>query len=156
MKAGQVIRASDRPPAAGAAYSDTGISNITSTTFVVDSQVTFTFTAPASGAVLVIVGGGSRDDSGAGNKAELDFEIYEGTSAAGTPKKQASTTTSAAVGVIGLGGTGNRGLDYAYFSRGSVISGLKPGATHFARLMYRCTAGTTVDISARDLTVIPA
>lgn len=158
IKAGAKIRTGDRPPAAGSAYSATSIGNITTTTFTVDSQVTFTFTAPASGTILVLVGGGSRDNTGSGNKAELDYEIYEGTSASGTAKKTATTTTSSAVGVIGLGGTvagEGSGLDYAYFSRGSLLTGLTPGATHFARLMYRATASGGVDISARELTVIP-
>lgn len=156
MKAGAKIRTGDRPPAAGAAFSDTSITNITSTTFVNDSEVEFTFTAPPSGSVLVLVGGGSRDNTGNGNKAEFDYEVYEGDDASGTAKKTATTTTSAAVGVIGLGGTGNLGLDYAYFTRGSILAGLTAGATHFARLMYRATAGSGVDISGRDLTVIPA
>jgi len=156
IKAGARIRATDRP-AAVQAEDQSSVANITSTSFITGTPVVeTTFTAPPSGTVLVFVGGGTRDNSGAGNKVSLDYEIYQGTSAAGTLKKSANEQLSGYIGQSGLiGGTAGTGLDFHYFSRGTLVTGLTAGATHYARLLYKVNAGNTCDISDRQLIIIP-
>lgn len=155
INAGAKIRTTDRPDAAGDESQD-GIAGITDTSFVTGSPVVETlFDAPPSGTVLVFVGGGARDNTST-NKIEMDYEIYEGIDATGTLVKAVSASQTGYISLGGNVGGSPAGADYHYYSRGRLVRGLTAGATHYARLMYRATGGTTADISDRQLIVIPA
>ncbi|MBA9002003.1 hypothetical protein [Thermomonospora cellulosilytica] len=146
--AGSVIRAADWPPTVAAGDSTT-ISNITSTTFITGSPVVATtFTAPTSGRVKITVGGGMQNN-GATGRVTLAPNVFAGTGPGGTEvlgvasplRTELTCPTEAA--------------SFYYASRSCTLEGLTPGATYYARVMYRVTAGTTGDISRRDIMIRP-
>lgn len=147
-RAGALIGPGDSPPAAAAGDS-TVISNMTSTTFIPGTPVVAcTFTAPASGRVKITVGGAMRDDAGL-NRVIMAPEVYEGTNASGTLVLGTSNTVLTEVS------SPAEATGYYYTSRSSVLDGLTPGATYYARLVRRVTGGSTCDIARRDIIVRP-
>lgn len=154
ISAGQRIRGQDRPDVAWR-IDTTSITQITSTTYITGSPVVdCTFTAPTSGRVWLIVGGGFEDNGGT-NTVFIAPEVYLGTSAAGTLVLAADADTRGIESVGGnLGGVPG-GPNNHYYTRVTMLSGLTPGATYYARLMYRVSGGSSADVPARDLAVIP-
>lgn len=130
---------------------DTVISDITSTTYILGSPVvSCTFTAPTSGRVRVVVGGGFRDNGASLDRVFLSPQIV----------KQGSseiTALAASVTQYGYGSSDTNALPQ-YGSRAGIYSGLTPGYTYVARAYYLIDPGTdpdTADISSRDITIIP-
>lgn len=149
--AGATIKAVDRP---AAVYTlDTTLQNdVTPDTYVTGTPVVdVTFTAPTSGRVKLTVGGASRSVSG-GARALIVPEVYEGTSAAGTLILEAIGDIDLIHGFVNP----HSATDFLLGSRVSFLSGLTPGATHYARIMYKVSPTAAVaDIGARDLGVVP-
>lgn len=147
LLAGAKVKAADRPTAV-TATDTTAINNITSTTYIPGSpEVGTTFVAPTSGRVVLTVGGGFRDDTAGTNRVHIAPEVYLGTGSAGSSFLTADVTTR---GVGSVGAT-----NFHYRSRTTLLTGLTPGSTYYARIVYKVSGGTTSDIAARDITVVP-
>lgn len=149
--AGATIKSTDRP---AAAYErDTTLQDdVTPDSYVTGSPVVdVTFTAPTSGRVLLIVGGAARTVSGNG-RALIVPEVYEGTDATGTLIVEATGNIDQIRGFA----QPHVATDWILASRASILSGLTPQATHYARVMYRVVPDAGIaDIGARDIGVLP-
>lgn len=145
---GSTIQVADFPPTVQD-MDDTIIANITTTAFINGSpEVSVTFTAPTSGRVLIINGGGLRNNSGA-DQVFIDNEVRE-TNGSGSVIKAPSVTGEGTVSCA------DESLGFEYKSRAYVQEGLTPGSVYFARVQYRVAAGTsTADITARTIIVQP-
>lgn len=127
----------------------TSITNITSTSYIAGSPACeVTFTTPPSGRIGVAVAAGMTEQS-AGDRVLVSFEVYEGTSASGTLKQSARDSR----GVTTNGDTGAGGE--TVLGNMTMVDGLTPLVTHYARIVYKVDAGTTNDISRRRIIVIP-
>jgi hypothetical protein len=143
---GAPISAEDFPASAYAADT-TSIADISSTTFIAGSpQVSTTFIAPTSGAVLVSVGLSARDNGGS-NAVHLAPEIRE-TNVSG------SVVLSANVVTHGVGCPGEP-TTFIYRSRTTLVTGLTPGQLYFARTMHKVSSGSSADLQVRDITICP-
>jgi hypothetical protein len=148
--AGRPVLAQDFPPVAWS-QNTTQINNPNNTTYVAGTpEVSVTFTAPTSGRVLLIVGGGLGNAAGA-DRIYLSPEVRL-TNSAG------AVVLSPAVANRGFS-SDNCSSGFAYGSRESVLDGLIPGQLYFARVMYLVGTGdagtTTADIAVRDIGVVP-
>ncbi|WP_433519033.1 hypothetical protein ACQP2T_28050 [Nonomuraea sp. CA-143628] len=148
---GSKVKAADFPASVWA-QDATEILNITSTTFITGSPVVATtFVAPTSGRVLVFVGGAARAQTG-DNRVFIVANVFLGTSAAGTE------VLSASVGFTGCGFS-LAATNYYYQNRTFQMSGMTPGSTYYARVMYSATntgvTDNTCDIACREIGVIP-
>lgn len=130
--------------------SDTNAQNDqTSTSFIAGSpEVGETFVPPTSGMVEIVIGGRVQDNGGT-SRGLLQFEVYEGTSAAGTPIITAPNTQYE----LAIRGVGTAGTESS--SRSRIVEGLAPGVDHYARVVHAVSAGTTVDFAARTIDIIP-
>lgn len=138
----------DHWPPARAARSTTAIDNVTSTAFTPGSPVVeLTFTAPSSGRVAVCVQAGIDQDD-AGNRLFVTYEMYQGTSSAGTLVQAARES-------YGVSSHGSPASNDLIWGNMSIVHNLTPGATHYARMMHRTEAGTTNDVTFRELIVFP-
>ncbi|MBA9002002.1 hypothetical protein [Thermomonospora cellulosilytica] len=147
LYAGTVVRALDWPPSASASNStaQTDVSNIA---FATGSPVVaVTITAPTSGRVKVEVSGLIRDNTG-DNRGILAFEVYEGTSAAGTKVVAAAVRANSMTSI-------GEASDYMSHGRATLVEGLTPGGLYYVRLVQAVSGGTTVDILNRSLIVYP-
>lgn len=149
LVAGTRILAADFPVGVGV-VDDTNQENISTTTYTAGSPVVDrTFVAPTSGRILLIVGGGARDNAGTpSNRAFITPEVFEGVDASGTQVLPPDVTTRGVTSV-------NTSSTPGFWCRASLLEGLTPEATHYARVLYRVDGGTTVDVIARDIEVIP-
>lgn len=145
---GSKIRAAEFPPTVWSA-DNTDFNNVTQTTFQNGTpEVSVTFIAPPSGRVLVINGGGARNNTGA-DQIFMDSEIRV-TNSAGAVVRAASVTGE------GTWSCADETLGVEYKSRAYVQEGLTPGQQYFARLQYRAsTGGTSADVGARSIIVQP-
>jgi hypothetical protein len=142
---GATIRSQDFPPAVWTSET-TAQTDITSTSFVAGTPTaSITFLAPTSGEVLIFVGAGMRDS--AGNRVHLAPEVREN-NVSGAVVLSADVTTR---GV----GSNSVSTGYQYHSRITLLTGLTPGGTYFARTMQKVSGGTTCDLAIRDIGVIP-
>lgn len=110
-------------------------------------EVGGTFMAPVSGRVLVVVGGGARDNS-ASNRMFIAPRIFIG------PQPVAENL------VVDVNRnewvTPGECSHYMYGSRASMITSLVPLRQHYAQLVYRNTGtGGTAEISTREIGVVP-
>jgi len=149
--AGRPVRAVDWPPAVWA-QDITQINNLSGSSYQAGTPpVSVTFTAPTSGRVLLIVGGGLGNSAGA-DRIFLSPEVREGTDSSGAVVLAPSVTNRGF-------GSDKCSSRFHYGSRESVLEGLTPGQTYFARVMYAVvddTSGSaTADIAARDIGVVP-
>lgn len=106
-----------------------------------------TFTAPTTGRVKLIIGGGIAD---ATNSAQgwLSAEIRE-TNISGAVVVEPNSFTH---GIITLGFA----TDYCYQSRITILGGLRPGQTYFARVMVKSSLpSNTADLREKNIAVIP-
>jgi len=146
--AGRPVAAQDFPDAVWA-QDATQINNPNNRSFTAGSpQVAVTFTAPTSGRVLLIVGGGVGN--AAGNRIYLAPEVRE-TDASGAVVLTPSVTNRSF-------GSDHMAVGFHYGSRESVLEGLTPGKRYFARVMYAVPsdgAGDNADIACRDIGVVP-
>lgn len=152
LSAGTEILALDFPPAVWD-YNTTQIDNWSTTTYGPGSPiVSVTFMAPSSGRVLVIVGGG-LGNSASSRRIFIAAQVFEGTSASGT---EVMSPTVRGHGIT----SENSSSAFHYHSRETILSGLTPGATYYARTMHAVAttadAGTvTADIAVRQIIVAP-
>ncbi len=121
-------------------------------------QVAVSFIAPASGAVLIVVGGGGRDNDGT-SRVFLAPEVREGEGYEATEtvgRIVADPTDSDDFVVHGWASSGQAD-EYMYGSRASVLDGLTPGAPYFARAMHsvETPADGSADLTVREVLVIP-
>lgn len=156
MRAGDEVRALDVPPPVGAAAGNEQF-NITDRQPNFgpgDPEVGVTFTAPTSGAVLLIVGGGIRDDDpNNGDRGHLAPEVFLGVDDTGpvvvTPVVSHNSFTS----------SGDPSALYQYGSRMKPLTGLIPGETYFARVTQSVNSGAaeppTVDLHVRQVFAVP-
>lgn len=127
----------------------TTISNITSVTYITGTPVvSVTFVAPTSGRVGVCIGGGFVEQA-AGNRVWISYELYLGTSSAGT-------LIHAGVDVRGATTSGDATAsgDQVHGNM-SMEEGLTAGSTYYAQVVYKVSGGTTNDITRRRIIVIP-
>lgn len=149
---GTIVRGADLPPTV-ADSDETSIVQISATTYTVGApEVGVVFVAPTSGRVRLTVGGGERDSAGV-DRVFLSPQVFRGTDATGVEVLAPSVT--------------NRGLgscaatkEFQYGSRTSLLEGLTPGVTYYARVMYTISPGGATpagqaDVGARDIVVIP-
>lgn len=143
---GAPISSADFPPAVWASDT-TSNNNQSSTTYIPGTPtVATTFTAPTSGAVLLTVGGAGSDNGGT-NAVNIAPEVRVG-SVAGAVVLAADVTTR------GIGTPGEV-ANPIYRSRTTLLTGLTPGATYYARAMHRVSGGSTADIPVREIMVTP-
>lgn len=145
IKAGAKVLAADFPEGKNSA-SQTANDNISSTSYIAGSpEVGTTFVAPTSGRVLLTVGAGFKDGT---NRVHVSPEVYLGTSSAG------SVFLSADVTLRGVGSV-SAATNYHYRSRTTLLTGLTPGSTYYARTVHKVSGGSTSDITVRDIAVTP-
>lgn len=143
---GAPISAADFPQARWASET-TSNNNQTSTSYIPGTpSCETTFVAPTSGSVLLSVGGGGSDNSGT-NRVHIAPEVRVG-SAAGAVVLAANVSTR------GVGFPGEASAA-AYRSRTTLLTGLTPGVTYYARTMHRVSGGSTADIPVREIVVAP-
>jgi hypothetical protein len=142
---GAPISAGDVPPAVWASDT-TANQNIASTTFIAGTPtVSVTFTAPTSGAVLISVGVAGADS--AGNRIHVAPEVRQN-NVSGTVVLSADVTSRG----VGLPGESTANV---HRSRTTLLTGLTPGGTYFARTMHKVSGGNTADIAVREIVVTP-
>lgn len=145
--AGRPVRALDYPPAVWS-QDTTTIANPTTASYITGSpEVSVTFTAPTSGRVLLVVGGGLGNAAGA-DRISLSPEVRL-TNSSGALVLSPSVTNRGF-------GSDNCSSGFHYGSRESVLEGLTPGQVYYAVVKYivQADAGaSTADITARDITV---
>lgn len=148
--AGASVYGRDFPPS----VSDqdwTTFSNINSTTYTAGTpEVGVNFIAPTSGRVFIAIGAGIRNNSAANaDRGVVNYILYEDSSD----------------GVVVAAANANNGVvsngtalaeEFRYMGGFSMQEGLTPGKNYYAQVVHRSTIpSATVDITARDITVIP-
>jgi hypothetical protein len=150
LKPGDTLSA-DWWPESVEAESGTDNNNVTSTSFIAGSpEVGVQFVAARSGRAAVCVSGAMVEQS-AGDRLFLSFQVYRGTSASGTLVYDARTVT----GICTHGDTTAAGGQEESKGNMTMVDGLTPGSTHYARIVHSTEAGTTNDVTHRRITVIP-
>lgn len=148
IKAGDAISTTWWPEAV-TVLEDTDQLDITSTSATAGSPAcSTTFVAPSSGRVGVAVAAEMRE-SAPGSRLFVGYELYEGTSAAGTLKQAYRVQ----FGVSTSGDT--TASEFMTHGNMTMVEGLTAGATHFIRTMHQTEGGATNDIGHRRLVVIP-
>lgn len=134
-------------------FDNTSNANIASTTYAAGTPETgVTFVAPLSGAVLLTLGVGVRNNTANADQVQIAPQVYLGTSSAGTLFLSPDVLQ---YGASSHGGYAND--DYAYLCRTSLVTGLTVGSTYYVRAMHKTVLGSgTADIAARGITVAPA
>lgn len=150
IKAGDEISESWWPPAV-MSESSTANDNITNTSAAPAAgtpAVDVTFVAPSSGRVGVAIQGGIDQDS-AEDRVFITYEVYEGTSAAGTLKRAQRANH-------GIASPGGNASDDLVQGNLTMVQGLTPGVTHFARVVHYTEGVTgTNDVIFRRIIVFP-
>ena len=122
--------------------------NVADVTYVAGNPaLTVAFRAPTSGRVLVTVGGGIRDNSGAGHRGLISPQVF----ADHIGGAEAIAPTAGLHALV----SPTTATDYWYASRASMLEGLDPGRVYIARVMHRVTGGASVDIGRREIMVEP-
>jgi len=149
LQPGSTVHGRDMPPAQFD-LDWTTISNITTTSYITGTpSVGVTFTAPSSGRVLVAIGCGIRNNAATTERAIVTFAILED-----NIDGVVHTAVDGASGVMSQGVPLSQ--DFTYMGSLKMVSDLTPGKGYLCQVYYRSTAGAgTVDISSRDVSVIP-
>lgn len=144
--AGQIIRALDFTAAQYAADPGNIPDVIETTPQIGNPEVSVTVVAPTSGRLGIIVGGGGVDS--AGNRVLLEPLVRAGSSAG-------ADVSATDVQVSGWGSS--PGATAAMYGGGipHIVSGLTPGAVYWCAVTYRVTGGSTADVAARSIFVLP-
>lgn len=146
---GEIVLARDIPPAV-MAQDNTILLQLTNTTYATGTpEVGTTFVAPTSGRVVIVVGGGARDN-GTGDRVFLSPQVFIGT--------DASLDEVLAPTVFRGFGSDDGTTEFMYASRSSLLTGLTPGQVYYARAVHLTTPGTdpdTADINSREIIVSP-
>jgi len=149
---GAIILGADTPPAASAS-DDTLNLNLGGLAYAPGTpEVGIAFMAPTSGRVRITIGGGLRDNANV-DRLFLAPQVFRGPNSGGVE------VLAPSVGVRGIATTA-LGTDFVHTCRVSLLDGLIPGETYYARTMQFVSPGGgspngTADISCRDITVIP-
>lgn len=146
LVSGSEIYAADWPPSV--TWEDvTTLSNLSNLGYqTLSPALQGTFVAPTSGRVLITVGGTAFDNGGPLNRVYMVPQVFKGTSAAGVEVLPPN------VGVRGSAHYGGRPVGH---SRITLLEGLEPGETYFARHLSTVTGGTTCRINSRQLIIEP-
>lgn len=144
LVAGSRIKAVDYTPAAGI-VDDANYLDI-STSYTFGGVAEATFVAPTSGRVLLIVGAGANP--GASQTVNVAPEVYEGVDATGT------LIVSAHAGLRGVIIYGSVAR-ITVWSRITLLEGLVPERTHYARAVFRGAGGTTSDLLVHSIFIAP-
>lgn len=147
--AGQRIKALDFTAAVGA-ESLTVQSNIGTTLAIGSPEVGVIFTAPTSGKAQVTVGASFADDTGANNCGVLDWKLFQGTNGSGTLVLGTGALTRRLI--LQPGDVANQSQEA---SRSVLVQGLTPGLSYYVQLLHQSYAGSTVDLYARTVAVLP-
>lgn len=148
LRAGTTVYALDFPPTVQASDSTT-IANISSTTYIAGTpEVGTTFTAPSSGRVRLIVSALARDNGATAERFLFVPQVFLGTSSSG------SEVLGPAIRGRGMSTMGEA-TNYHAHDRSTMLEGLTPGATYYARTLYRVTGGTSVDCIYRGIIIVP-
>lgn len=136
-------------PAAVQAEDFTANDNVTSTTPIAGTPpVDVTFVAPLTGRVAVCIHG-SIDNDSANDRAFITYEMYLGTSAAGTLVQAANVN-------FGMSSHGGINSDDMMHGNMSMVVNLTPGATYFARVVHFVEGvDGTNDVTVRRIIVFP-
>lgn len=146
LSAGTIVTALDFPPTVQAT-DNTGITNVSSTSYITGSPVvSTTFTAPTSGRVRLVVGA-VFGAGGGGNRMFISPQVFEGTDASGIEVLSPSVATAV--------GSMSEQTSYSSYERASFLDGLTPGGTYFVRTVHRVTGGATIDLLFRGVIVVP-
>lgn len=145
--AGQRVKALDFT-AAVTATNATSHNNVGTTLALGSPTVSVTFTAPTSGAALVILGMRAQDDTGS-NTAYLDYEVRLTNNAGAV-----IFATGAVERRLDVGCTGNVTFQ-PNVSKVSLISGLSPGSTYYVQTLHAAAVTGSADVLMRSLTVVP-
>jgi hypothetical protein len=134
-------------------FDNTTNANLTNITYAAGApEVGITFVAPATGRVLLTVGGGVRNNAANGDRVFLAPEVFAGSDATGSQILAPSVAPNGA----GSGG-GFATDDFRYLCRTTMLTGLTAGATYYVRIVHETVLGSaTADIAAREITVQPA
>jgi hypothetical protein len=128
------------------------ILNLSSTSYAASQsgvgEVGTAFVAPTSGRVLIIVGGGVRNNAATQDRAIITYRVYED-SAAGNQIVFAAADN----GIISCGVASSQ--EFQYQCTYDMQSGLTPGRQYYVQIAYRTTGGNTADIASRQVTVVP-
>lgn len=155
LVSGTRIRAADHPPAVFE-QDATAQLNITSNSYITGTPVVDqTFVAPTSGRVLLAVGGGGRDnDATPAERALIAPQVFEGTDATGV---EIVPPAASRRGIMSM----NTSDGYGRWSRITLLEGLTPERTYYARVMHRAlhpddptTLPDSADILPREIAVI--
>jgi hypothetical protein len=111
-------------------------------------QVGVLFRPPVTGRVLLICGGGIRDNSGT-SRGWLAPQIFRGSDENGLE------VVTPSVVARGFGSAPEPG-EYWYGSRLTLVEDLDHTKTHYARVMHQVESGSTTDFGIREIAVIPA
>lgn len=145
LAAGSTILDDDTPETVFAEQT-TDISNVSSTTYILTTNVGVTFVAPTSGRVLIVTGVGADTDNTT-DRLLVSNQVYLGTDATGTLVVAADDLQALR---ISTQATATLTETFVRF-----VSGLTPGSTYFANTAYRVSAGAVADMSNQQITVIP-
>lgn len=155
IRAGSIIRDSNSDyvdwPDTVSSFDNTSNNNQTSTSFTVGTPtVDLTFVAGTTGRALISIALSSRDNSST-NRVISTFELYQGTSTSGTSVISSSGSTLEYECT-----SAGQASGFQYITRTTLVTGLTPGATYYARQLFKVTGGSTADVAMRELTVRPA
>lgn len=152
LLAGSKIKGLDFPPTVFAQDTtlNTDISN-TADYATGTPEVGVTFTAPTTGRVKISVGASMRNNAANTDRAAVSVQVFED-DAAGL--EVLAPTVFRGVSSDGIASAGN----FSTYGHTSLLDGLTPGQEYYARCMQIKfgTAGTTPDITMRDILVEPA
>lgn len=146
--AGQRIKALDFTPAVGMTDTTAHL-NLTTTPAVGSPEVGVAFVAPTSGKIALTISASVADSSGNNIAGILDFQLYLGTSAAGTLVLSSSIINRL---ILQAGDVTNESQEA---SRTSFIAGLAAGADYYVRTRHSAFSGSTLDLYARTVFVQP-
>lgn len=152
LLAGSKIRAADTPSTVYA--QDTTLNaNISNTASYATGtpEVGVTFIAPTTGRVTISVGASMRNDAANADRAAVTVQVFQ-TNSSGT--EILAPTVFRGVSTDGIASAG----EYCTYGHTTLLEGLTPGQQYYARTMQIKfgTAGTTPDITMRDILIAPA
>jgi hypothetical protein len=145
LSAGTTVLAQDTPPTVQA-DEPTDLTGLSGTSYAAGTpECGTTFIAPTTGRIKVHVYG--RLGSNGTNRTYLSVQVYEGTDDSGVIVQDGDDNNSVSEqGSVSFQG---KGMDV-------VVSGLTPGATHFARTVHRVSGGSDGAVYHRRIIVAPA
>lgn len=151
LLAGTPVTALDAMPVVVASTGDSD-TNVISTSFRPyedddENHITETFMAPTSGKVMVIVGGGLRDNGGT-NRIHLAYEIRE-------VNQNGKRIVAPGISRNSWTNSAFQTSNYQYGCRITMVEDLRSGYVYFTRLYISVSGGSTADAFNGQLIVVP-